>query len=125
MRGSIVRVTLVMLAFVAALHLPTQRGGAAAAEQFDIKKAVTGATTPADHETIAAYYDREVATAHAQAEEHRKMMEAYRNLTGKSQFRMEDHCQRLAQSYESVAADNAALAAAHRQMAQEAAQKKP
>jgi hypothetical protein len=34
------------------------------------------------------------------------------------------HCQQLAQTYESAAADNAALAAAHRQMAQEAAQKK-
>jgi hypothetical protein len=36
---------------------------------------------------------------------------------------MENHCRQLAQTYESVAADNATLAEAHRQMAREAAQK--
>jgi hypothetical protein len=34
------------------------------------------------------------------------------------------HCQQLAQIYENAAADNAALAAGHRQMAKEAAQQK-
>jgi hypothetical protein len=38
---------------------------------------------------------------------------------------MEDHCQRLAQYYERVVANTAALAQAHRQMAREAAEKKP
>jgi hypothetical protein len=37
---------------------------------------------------------------------------------------MEGHCQRLAQNYENVATENAALAAAHRQMAREATEKK-
>jgi hypothetical protein len=110
---------------MAALHLPTQRAGVAAAEPFDLEKAVTGATTPADHEALASYYDREAATAQAQAEEHRKMAQAYRNLAGKGRFRMEEHCQQLVQSYASVAVDNATLAAAHRQMAQEAAPKQP
>jgi hypothetical protein len=49
---------------------------------------------------------------------------AYRNLAGKGHFKMEDHCQQLAQNYESIAAGNAALATGHRQLAQEAAQKK-
>jgi hypothetical protein len=66
-----------------------------------------------------------LTTAQAQAAEHRKMEEAYRNLAGKGHFRMEEHCHRLAQSYASVAADNVALAEAHRQMAREATQKKP
>lgn len=124
MRGLTVRVTLAMLALVATLYLPTQRVGVVAAQTFDLEKAVTGAKTPADHEAIASYYDKEGTTAKAQAEEHHKMMQAYRNLAGKGQFAMEGHCQRLAQNYESVATENAALAAAHRQMAQEAAQKK-
>jgi hypothetical protein len=63
MRERTMRATLVMLALVAALYLPTQRAGAAAVEPFDIEKAVTGATTPADHEAIASYYDREATTA--------------------------------------------------------------
>ena len=129
MRGSTVRVTLVMLALVVALHLPTQRGGAAAVEQFDIKQAVTGATTPADHEAIASYYDREAAAAKDQAAEHRRLAETYRRLAvtprGQGFQPMGNHCQRLAQSYEGIASDNATLAEAHRQMAREAAQKKP
>jgi len=114
-----------MLALVATLYLPTQRVGVAAAQTFDLEKAVTGAKTPADHETIAPYYDKEGPTAKAKAAEHRKLMEAYRNLAGKSQFGMEGHCQRLGQNYGSIATENTALATSHRQMAQEAAQKKP
>jgi hypothetical protein len=37
---------------------------------------------------------------------------------------MEGHCVRLVQNYESVAAENGALAEAHREMAREAAEKK-
>ncbi len=124
MQGRIVRVTLVMLALVAIVYLPTQRAGAQEAGTFNLEKAVTGAKTPADHEAIASHYDKEGASAKAEAEEHRRMAEAYRNITGKGQFQMENHCQRLAQSYESIAADNATLAGAHRQMAREATEKK-
>ncbi len=125
MRHISVRVTLAMVALVAALYLPTQRAGAA--ETFDLEKAITGAKTPADHEAIASHashYDREVASAKANAEEHRKLAEAYRNVS-RGKAPMEGHCVRLAQNYESVAAEKAALAEAHRQMAREAAQKKP
>ena len=127
MRASIVCVMLVMLALAAAPHLPTQRGGATAAEQFNIEKAVTEAKSPADHEAIPSYYDRESATAKAKAEEHRKMALTYRHLSisGRLQFPMESHCRQLAQYYKKVATEDAALAAAHRQMAREAAQPKP
>lgn len=122
MRGIIVRVILAMLALVAVLHLPTQYVGAQ--EKFELEKAVAGAKTPADHEAIASYYDKEGTAAKAKAAEHHKLMQAYRNIAGKGQFAMEGHCQRLAQNYESIATENTALATAHRQMAQEAAQKK-
>jgi hypothetical protein len=120
------RVILVMLALVTALPLPTQRGSAAAAEPFNIEKAVAGAKSPADHEAIAAYYDREGAAAHAKAEEHRKMALTYRHLSisGRVQF-PESRCRQLVQYYENVATEDAARAAAHRQMAREAAQSKP
>jgi hypothetical protein len=128
MRGMTVRVTLVMLVLITALYLPTQRGGAQEAAKFDLEKAITGAKTPADHEAIASYYDKEATTAKAKAEEHRRLAEVYRTLavSARGQLQpMENHCQQLAQIYESAAADNAALATAHRQMAQDAAQKKP
>jgi hypothetical protein len=114
-----------MLALIAALYLPTQRVGAQQAEKFDIEKAIAGAKTPADHEAIASYYDKESAAAKAKAAEHHKMAVTYRHLAlGKSQSPMESHCQQMVQSFESIATNNAALAEAHRQMAQEAAQKK-
>ena len=124
MRGRTVRVTLAMLALVAALYLPTQRAGAAEPEKFDIEKAITGAKTPADHEAIASYYEREVAAAKAKAEEHRKMEAAYRNIA-RGKTAMEGHCHRLVQDYDGVAAENAALAKEHQHMARKAAQKKP
>jgi hypothetical protein len=127
MRGITVGVTLAIVALVAVLSLSTQRIGAQQAETFDLEKAITGAKTAADHEAIAAYYDKESATAKGKAAEHRKLAQTYRTLAvpGRGSLHpMENHCQQLAQTYESVAADNAALAGAHRQMAQEAAQKK-
>jgi hypothetical protein len=127
MRGITIGVTLTILALVAAFYLPTQRVGAQQAEKFDLEKAITGAKTPADHEAIASYYDKESATAKDKAAEHRKLAQTYRTLavSGRGGLHpMENHCQQLARTYESAAADNAALAEAHRQMAQEAAQKK-
>ena len=127
MRGITVGVTLAILALVAALSLPTQRIGAQQAEKFDLEKAITGAKTPADHEAIASYYEKESATAKDKAAEHSKLAQTYRTLSVSprgGQFPMANHCQQLAQTYSSVAADNAALAEAHRQMAREAAQKK-
>src|SRR5712691_3051870 len=81
MRGRTVRMTLVMVALVAALSLSTQCAGVAEAQQFDLEKAVTGAKTPADHEAIACYYDRARATAQAKAAEYRKLAETYRTLS--------------------------------------------
>jgi len=125
MRGITVGVTLVIVALVLALYVPTQHVGAQPAEKFNLEKAITGAKTAADHEAIASYYDREAAAAQAKVGEHRKLAELYRSVAGgKGPLPMEAHCQKLMQIDESAAAENAALAAAHRQMAQEAAQKK-
>ena len=128
MRRRTVRVMLVMVALVTVLPLSTQFGGAASTELFNIKKAVTGATTPADHAAIASYYDREATTAKAKAAENRRLAETYRTLSVSSRVQvppMENYYRQLAQHYATMAADNAARAAAHRQMAQEATQKKP
>ena len=127
MRRIAVGVTLAMLALVAVLDMPPQHAGAQLAEKFDLEKAIMGAKTSADHEAIASYYDREAATAKDKAAEHRRLAETYRNIaaTGRAPLQpMGIHCEQLVRTYESAAAENAALATAHRQMAQEAAQKK-
>ena len=127
MRGLTVRVTLAVLALVAALYLSTQRVGVAEAQTFNLEKAVTEAKTPAEHEALASYYEKETATAKDKAAEHRRLAEIYRTQAASGRAPLQPmgmHCQQLAQIYESAAADDDALAAAHRQMAQEAAQKK-
>src|SRR4029450_6282520 len=80
MRRITVGVTLAMLVLVAVFYLPTQRAGAQPAEKFDLEKAIAGAKTPADHQAIASYYDREAATAKDKAAEHRRLAETYRTL---------------------------------------------
>jgi hypothetical protein len=106
-----------------ALHLAPQYARAEEATQFNLEKAMTEAKTPAQHEMIASYYDQAAATAQAKAEESRKMAEAYRNLAGKGQFRIESRYRQLMQYYERLAADHAARAEAQRQMVQAVAQK--
>jgi hypothetical protein len=78
MRGLTVRVTLAVLALVAALYLSTQRVGVAEAQTFNLEKAVTEAKTPAEHEAIASYYEKEAATAKDKAAEHHRLAEIYR-----------------------------------------------
>ena len=127
MRRITVGVTLAIVALVAVLYMPTQHVGAQQAEKFDLEKAITGAKTSADHEAIASYYDREAATAKDKAAEHQRLAETYRTLAASGRAPLQPmgmHCQQLAQIYESAAAENTALAAAHRQMAKEAAQQK-
>src|SRR5262245_20772260 len=67
MRSITVGITLAILVLGAALYLPTQHAGAQQPEKFDLEKAITSAKTPADHEAIAAYYDKESTTAKAKA----------------------------------------------------------
>src|SRR2546430_14424181 len=99
MRGKIMRVTLALGLLMTALHLAPQYARAEEAMQFNLEKAMTEAKTSAQHETMASYYDRAAITAKAQAEESRKMAEAYRNLAGKGQVRIEGHYRQLVQDY--------------------------
>ena len=95
---------------MAALYLPTQRVGVAEAQTFNLEKAVTEAKTPADHEAIASYYDKEAATAKDKAAEHRRLAENYRTQAASGRAPLQPmglHCQQLAQTYESAAADDA------------------
>jgi hypothetical protein len=82
---------------------------------------IAKAKTSADHEAIAAYYDRAASDATAKAEMHDKMADTY------SQYRPEykplpTHCKRVAKDYKGIAGEDTALAEAHRKMAKAAAQ---
>jgi hypothetical protein len=109
---------------VTALHLAPPYAGAAEAAPFDLEQAMTEAKTPAQHATMASYYDRAAATAHAKAVEARTLAATYRDLamTGRSSFQIGDHYRQLGPYYERLAVDYTARAAAHRQLAQAVAQ---
>ena len=122
MRRRIIRVTLALGMLVTALHLAPQQARAEEARPFNLEKTITEARIPAQHETMATYYDRAAATAHAKAAEARKLAATYRDLTGRSPFQIGDHYRRLAQYYESLAVDYTAHAKVSRQRAQVVAQ---
>src|SRR5262245_24752711 len=68
-------VALGVLGIVALAYLPF----GAAQEEKSIEQMLTEAKTPADHEAIAAYYDKEAQEAHSKHAEHQKMKEWYKN----------------------------------------------
>jgi hypothetical protein len=71
----------------------------------DMDDMVKNAKTAADHEALAAMYDKEAADAKSNAAEHRQMAKTYMSVTGK-QFAtaMPQHCQSLAKSFDQQAA---------------------
>jgi len=82
-----------------------------------------GAKSPADHEALAAYYDKQAADARAKAELHRKMGEEYKKAPGPfgmTKTHFHEHCEALARNYTASAKEYAAMASAHREMAKSA-----
>jgi len=71
------------------------------------------ATTPEQHQAVAAYYRGQAEQARAEAQRHRKMSARYAGGKYVQKKAMEDHCAKLTASYESLAAQYESLAADH------------
>ncbi len=80
------------------------------------------ARTPADHESLAEYYEAEATAARTRAAEHRKMAKTYQGMPtgGKGNNNMPAYHDSLATQADSSAADFAKLAEVHRRMAADA-----
>ena len=113
-------VVVMVLSLGAVLLL--QPSGLPAGEKMDMEKMISSAKTAADHEALAAEYETEAAAAKAEAAEHRKMAESYKKLGGAAleKLHLDQHCERLAKSYENAAMEYEALAKAEREMAKAA-----
>lgn len=89
---------------------------------------IAAAKTPADHEAIAAAYDKEAAQLESMAKEHAEMAAAYRagslGNKGANPNAMAAHCDKLTQEFKAAAKQDRDLAAAHRQMAKDCCVKK-
>jgi len=84
-----------------------------------IEQMVTEAKSPADHEAIAAYYEKEAQVAHQKHAEHKKLADFYAAtpaLKSKSGT-LFNHCGDAAKKYEGIAKDYESLAKVHREMA--------
>jgi hypothetical protein len=115
------RVTVLLAAgilLLAAVTLPTFRAGAQGTVVTDdnLDQAVANAKTPADHEAIAAYYDKEAADNTAKATLHHAVHHNYVKFRWK-QSDMGPHCDELAKWYQRTADQDKDLAAGHREMA--------
>lgn len=88
----------------------------------DLVQRIETARTPADHEALASYYDREASAARASAAAHRKMAASYQGMIGggRGAASMPAHCNAIVRSQETIATEYEGMAAAHRQMEQQA-----
>jgi hypothetical protein len=86
----------------------------------NIEQMIAEAKTPADHEAIAAYYEKEAQEAHTKHAEHQKMEELYQKNPALNKSGFSFHCKQIALNYEKTAKDYEDLAKLHKEMAKTA-----
>lgn len=111
---------LMAVAFVALMPVLLNTGNALAQGSADLERKVMAAKTPADHEAIAAEYDKQAEAASKAAQSHRNLAKFYHgNPVGRGEgtHGTASHCERIAKNFEASAASLKDLAAAHREAA--------
>jgi hypothetical protein len=91
-----------------------------AEEGTNLEQMIMNAKTAADHEAIAAYYEKEAQAAHAKHAEHQKMGEWYKKNPTVNKSGFSTHCDILAADDNKTAKEYEALAKLHRDMAKSA-----
>ena len=113
----IIGAAVAMLAIVTLGYLPFS----SAEEGKSIEQMITEAKTAADHEAIAAYYEKEAQEVHKEHAEHKTMSDAYASVSAvKMPTGMVAHCNTIAKKYEEIAKEYEALAKLHKDMAKHA-----
>jgi hypothetical protein len=106
------------------LALPLLRVSVVRAADDDVSVMIEKAKTAADHEAIAARYEKQAADAKKEADIHRKMEKSY-SVGGAggakgTAIALPQHCAALAKHYDELAQEYTTLAKAHRDMAKAA-----
>jgi hypothetical protein len=108
---------VVLLAIVALGYLPF----GSAEEGKSIEQMIAEAKTPADHEAIAIYYEKEAQEAHQKHAEHQQMSDSYAKVPVlKTKTGAVAHCNTIAKNYEKIAKEYETLAKLHKDMAKSA-----
>src|SRR5262245_19883781 len=89
-----------------------------AQEEKNIDQMISTAKTPADHEAIAAYYEKEAQEARQKEAQHKEFSKSYSTIPVlKTKGSAVAHCDAIAKKYADIAKDNEALAKMHKEMA--------
>ena len=92
-----------------------------AAEGKSVEQMISEAKTPAEHEAIGAYYEKEAQEAHKKRAQHQKMSDSYATIPVlKTKTGAVAHCNTIAKKYEDLAKEYEALAKLHKDMAKSA-----
>ena len=92
-----------------------------AEEGKSIEQMIAEAKTPANHEAIAAWYEKQAQAAHQEHAEHKKLRDLYVAAPSKSTV-LGTHCDAVAKKYEEIAKEYETMARMHREMAKPAQQ---
>jgi hypothetical protein len=92
------------------------------AQQGDnIEQKIRDAKTAADHQVIAAYYEKEAHAAHAKYDQHLGMAKSYGTVPGlEDKAKAAAHCESIAKKYQEVAKEYEAMVAMHKTLAGQA-----
>ncbi len=92
-----------------------------AEEGKGVEQMISEAKTPAEHEAISTYYEKEAQAAHQKHAEHQKMSDSYATIPVlKTKTGAVAHCNTIAKKYEQIAKEYEALAKLHKNMAKSA-----
>jgi hypothetical protein len=104
-------VVVAVLGIVAAVSLPFGFAG----EGDNIAQKVRGAKTPADHQAIAAVFEKEAQAARQEAKQHSELKDAY--AAKPDMHMMVSHCDTLVKHYQEIATELTTMAEMHKKMA--------
>ena len=84
----------------------------------DLEQNIRQATTPADHQALAAFYEQEAQTARELSAKHLAMRDSYATIPVlQEKGRAVDHCNAIARKYQEMAKEYETLAAIHKTVA--------
>ena len=106
--------TAVVVAVVGILALVSLPFGLAG-EGDNIAQKIRQAKTPADHQAIAAFYEKEAQDARQEAKQHNQLKDAYATMPDMNM--MVPHCDTLVKQYQEVGKELDAMAEMHKKMA--------
>lgn len=95
-------------------------GNSWAQSAADLERKVMAAKTPADHEAIAALYDKDAEAALKDAQKHRNLAKFYKSHPvgrGEGSHGLASHCENIAKNFEESAKALKDLANTHREAA--------